>query len=63
MQQIKKWQDENPRCNVINSFEYELHLNIMRQSLGGGNQEKTDRNNDKIIRNIVKEVVIDRTKH
>jgi hypothetical protein len=33
----------------------------MRQSLGGGNQEKTDRNNEKIIKNVAKQVTVDRT--
>ena len=61
MLQIKRWQEENPRCNILDSNEYVLHLNIMRQSLGGGNQEKTDRNNEKIIKNIAKQVVVDRT--
>jgi hypothetical protein len=32
----------------------------MRQSLGGGNQEKAERNNIKIIKNIAKEVMINR---
>jgi hypothetical protein len=60
VQQIAKWQDENPRSNILDSKEYFLHLNIMRQSLGGGDFEKTDRNNEKIIRNIAKEVLIDK---
>ncbi len=60
VQQIAKWQDENPRCNILDSKEYVLHLSIMRQSLGGGDFEKTDRNNEKIIRNIAKEVLIDK---
>jgi len=60
VQKVKMWQDENPRCNILDSKEYMLHMSIMRQSLGGGNQEKTDRNNDKIIRNIAKEVFIDK---
>jgi len=60
MLQIKQWQEENPKCNILDSQEYVLHLNIMRQSLGGGNQEKTDRNNEKIIKNVAKEVMIDR---
>ena len=60
MLQIKRWQEENPKCNILDSNEYVLHLNIMRQSLGGGNQEKTDRNNEKIIKNIAKQVMIDR---
>jgi hypothetical protein len=60
MQQIVQWQEENPRCNILDSNEYVLHLNIMRQSLGGGNQEKAERNNIKIIKNIAKEVMINR---
>ena len=63
MQLIKKWQEINPRCDIINSPEFELHLNIMKQSIGGGSIEKTERNNEKIIRNIVKHVLIDKTKH
>lgn len=62
VQQIEKWQHENPRSNILDSKEYFLHLNIMRQSLGGGDFEKTDRNNEKIIRNIAKEVLIDKKK-
>jgi hypothetical protein len=61
VQQVKKWQDENPKCNILDSKEYMLHMNIMRQSLGGGNQEKTDRNNDKIIKNIAREVHLDKS--
>jgi len=61
MLQIKRWQEENPRCNILDSNEYILHMNIMRQSLGGGNQEKTDRNNEKIIKNIAKQVLVDKT--
>jgi hypothetical protein len=61
MQQLKKWQDENPRFNVMNTKEYELHLNIMRQSLGGGNEEKTEKNNEKIIKNISRHVVLNKT--
>jgi len=60
MQQIVQWQEENPRCNILDTNEYVLHLNIMRQSLGGGNQEKAERNNIKIIKNIAKEVMINR---
>lgn len=60
MMQIKQWQQENPNCEILDSNEYVLHLNIMRQSLGGGNLEKTERNNEKIMRNIAKHVLVDR---
>jgi len=61
IQQIRRWQEENPKCNILDSNEYVLHMSIMRQSLGGGNQEKTDRNNEKIIKNVAKQVTVDRT--
>lgn len=61
MQQLRAWMSENPRCEILDTNEYHLHLNIMRQCIGGDvNQE--DANNRKIIRNIAKEVVIDRSK-
>lgn len=63
LQQIQLWQDENPRCNILDTNEYILHLNIMRQSLGGGTSEVANKNNDKIIKNIAKEVIIDKTKY
>lgn len=60
MQQVKIWKEENPKFDIMYTKEYELHLNIMQQSLGGGNQEKTDKNNEKIIKNISKQVLVDR---
>ena len=60
IQQINKWQEENPKCNIINSKEYELHLHIMKQSLGGGPLDIINKNNNKIIRNIAKEVIIEK---
>ena len=58
--QIKHWQAENPACDIVNSPEYEFHLIIMQQSIGGGSREKTMRGNEKIIKNIAKAVFIDR---
>jgi hypothetical protein len=61
MQQLRAWMSENPRCEILDTNEYHLHLNIMRQCIGGDVSQE-DANNRKIIRNIAKEVVIDRTK-
>ena len=61
--QVRHWQLENPACDVVNSPEFEFHLVIMRQSLGGGNSSDrglVHRNNDKIIKNIAKAVHINR---
>jgi len=60
MQQMSVWMNQNPRCEILDSTEYHLHLDIMRQCIGGDiSQEES--NNRKILRNIAKEVVINRT--
>jgi len=60
MQQMREWMNQNPRCEILDTNEYHLHLKIMKQCIGGDlNQE--DANNRKILRNIAKEVVIDRS--
>jgi hypothetical protein len=60
MQQLREWMNQNPRCEILDTNEYHLHLKIMKQCIGGDvNQE--DANNRKILRNIAKEVVIDRS--
>jgi len=61
LQQVRRWQEENPKCEIPESKEYMLHLDIMRQSIGGGILNG-DRNNMKIIKNIAKEVMITPTK-
>jgi len=60
MQQMSVWMNQNPRCEILDSTEYHLHLDIMRQCIGGDiSQEES--NNRKILRNIAKEVVINKT--
>jgi len=61
MQQLRVWINENPRCEILDTNEYHLHLKIMRQCIGGDISQE-DANTRKIIRNIAKEVMIDRTK-
>jgi uncharacterized C2H2 Zn-finger protein len=55
--QVKYWQKKHPECDIINSPEYEFHLIIMRQSLGGLKKEQND---EKIIKIIAKAVYINR---
>lgn len=59
MQQVSAWVNQNPSCEILDTNEYHLHLNIMRQCIGGGiSQEHL--NNRKIMRNIAKEVFINK---
>jgi hypothetical protein len=60
MIQIVKWEEENPDTSNPESKTYEFYFEVVRQSLGGGDQDVTDRNNDKILKAIAHEVHIDR---
>jgi len=57
MQQVREWVKQNPKCDIIDSDEYQLHIDIMKQCVGGDSEYT---NNRKILRNVAKEVLIDK---
>lgn len=56
-QQVREWVHHNPRCDIIDSREYQQHLSIMEQCLGGG-MDKEEANNRKIRKMVAREVLI-----
>jgi hypothetical protein len=60
MIQIVQWEEENPETSNPESKTYEFYFEVVRQSLGGGDQDVTDRNNEKILKAIAQEVHIDK---
>lgn len=58
IQQIPKWYRAHPECDVYDTPAYDLHMSIMTQSMGGATFNEMDRNNEKILRNIAKNVLI-----
>lgn len=60
-EQLPIWQEENPKHLVINTQECEQFMEIACNSLGGGNDEETVRFRSRIMRNILKEITIDKT--
>ena len=59
IQQIRKWREENPRCEIMETKEYEFHFVLMQQCIGGGTGQQ-EPNNKKILKNIAKYVLVDR---
>ena len=53
-------EEENPESSNPESKNYDFYFVIARQSLGGGDQDVTDRNNEKILKAIAQEVHIDK---
>jgi hypothetical protein len=62
LQQMQEWQKTYPECVVNNTPQNEDFMNIMLAALGGQTEEEDDKNREKILRNIAKEVLIDKDK-
>ena len=60
MMKISSWQHAHPECCVLDSSAYNLHMRIMKQSLNGGPPDQSDRNENKIVKNIARIVYIDK---
>ena len=61
IKQIKSWQDKYPDCSKHDSKKNNLFLKIVSNSMNGLTKEEADKNINKIISNVAKEVTIDKT--
>jgi hypothetical protein len=60
LKQLNEWQRVYPDSVVNNTKDNEYFVNMMLSILGGRTPEEDKKNNDKILRNIAREVVIDK---
>jgi len=60
MKQINEWTKEHPGCRDSDSRENNTYLRIVSEAMSGSTAEETNKNYTKIIKNIVKETVIDK---
>ena len=61
MKQIPEWTKIHPEYKDSKSKENDRYLQIVSESMSGTNEDETNKNYSKIIKNIVKETVIDKT--
>ena len=59
MRKIPEWREQNPDCQNMFHEKYEYCMQLMRNSLGDLD-EKQDKLDEKIIKNIAKQVAIDK---
>jgi hypothetical protein len=57
---VSPWQHAHPECQILDSTTYNLHMNIMKQSLNGGSEENSKKNDEKIINNLSKLVYVNK---
>jgi hypothetical protein len=62
IKQIPKWREENPTSEDTETKKHLEYQNILLEAMGGSTLEDDDKKREKIIRNIAKEVVIDKNK-
>ena len=60
MKQISEWTKGNPEFNDSTSKQNDRYLNIVCESMSGSSNEEANKNYNKIIKNIVKETIIDK---
>ena len=61
IKQIKHWCEKYPDCTDSDSKKNNLYLKIVSNSMNGSTQEEGNKNIDKIISNVAKEVTIDKS--
>ena len=60
IKQISEWQKLYPEFNDPESKQNDKYLKIIFESMSGSSQQETNKNYNKIIKNIAKETVIDK---
>jgi hypothetical protein len=60
IKQISEWQKVNPQFKDPESKQNDKYLSMLCNVMSGGSKEETTKNYDKIVRNIVKETVIEK---
>jgi hypothetical protein len=58
---ISEWKKEHPNCTNSDSKQNNLYLKIVSNSMSGSSAEESYKNITKIINNVAKQVIIDKT--
>ena len=61
IKQIPEWQKVHPNYKDPESKDNDKYMNIILNSMSGSTTEESEKNYEKIARNITKEVVINKT--
>ena len=60
IKQIPKWREENPSAEDTETKKHLEYQNILLEAMGGSTMEDDNKKHEKIIRNIAKEVIINK---
>ena len=60
IKQINQWKKNNPDCTDSESKKNNLYLKIVSNAMSGSSKDETDKNINKIISNVAKEIIINK---
>ena len=60
IKQISEWQKVNPEYNNPDSKQNDKYMKIILNSMSGSTKEESDKNYEKIVKNIAKETIIEK---
>jgi uncharacterized C2H2 Zn-finger protein len=60
MRTLPKWQEENPDFKILDTKENDAYMKIALNSMGGQTDDEHEKYVEKIMRNVLKEVVIEK---
>lgn len=60
LSQLPKWQKENPESEILDTKENNDYVKYSLVALGGKDQEEDDKFIEKIMKNVLREVIIDK---
>jgi hypothetical protein len=60
IKKISEWTKENPDYNDSSSKQNDKYLRVVCESMSGSTKEESEKNYNKIIKNIIKETIIDK---
>jgi hypothetical protein len=60
IKQISEWQKQHPQYSDPESKQNDKYMQIVLNSMSGSTKEESDKNYEKIAKNVIKEVVIEK---
>ena len=63
LSQLPKWQKENPASEILDTREHGQYMKYSMAALGGLGDSEEDKYIDKIMKNVMKEVAVDKTSY
>jgi len=61
LSQLPKWQKENPESEILDTKQHDQYVKYAMAALGGKGEEEEDKFIDKIMKNVLKEISIDKS--